>query len=87
MHMTPIDIFGYVLAFSFVGYLLYHLYLTTILKRKILPGLPDMIYMDVLFILAFIYVTLKKDYALMILLGAFVIWNLLGKIDMLKKKH
>ena len=84
--MMALEIFGYVLAFSFVAYLLHHLFLTTVLKQKLVPGWKDMIYMDALFILAFVYVTIKKDYPLMILIGAFVIWNILGKIDMLKQK-
>lgn len=84
--MNIITLIGYIGSISFIVYLLYHLFQTTILKKKIKPGLPDMIYFIVLFLLIGIYVVSQKDYPLIILILGFMSWGVLGSIDRLKKK-
>jgi len=84
--MDLISVIGYVTAISFVIYLLFHLFQTVILKKKIMPGWFDMIYFIVLYVLILIYVIAKKDLPLIIIIATFLIWALLGSIDKAKKK-
>jgi hypothetical protein len=84
--MDFISALGYVAAISFVIYLLFHLFQTVILKKKVTTGWVGMAYFVILYVLILIYVIAKKDLPLIIIIATFLVWALLGSIDKVKKK-
>jgi hypothetical protein len=81
-----LDIFGYIGAVIVAIYLIIHLILTTMLKKKLKPTGKDLILWFVVLVLMLVYAISRRDYPIIIFFAAVTLWAGLGLVDFSKKK-